>query len=121
MRERTLVWDGCVNVRDLGGHPAEDGRETRFGAFVRADSVRRLTDAGWAALAEYGAHTIVDLRLHSELAADPPGDVPIEVVHVPLFPELGSPGWPEIDVITSSTPDDVERVSGVYLEFLERF
>ena len=27
---RDLVWDGCLNVRDLGGLPTEDGGTTRF-------------------------------------------------------------------------------------------
>ena len=49
---RDLVWDGCLNVRDLGGLPTVDGGETRFGAIVRADSVRQLSDEGWRALVE---------------------------------------------------------------------
>ena len=57
---------------------------TRFGAVVRADSVRQLTGAGWAALVDYGVRTIVDLRRHDELAEDPPGEAPVSVVHVPL-------------------------------------
>ena len=40
----SLAWEGCVNVRDLGGLPTEDGRRTRLGGVVRADNVRRLTD-----------------------------------------------------------------------------
>jgi hypothetical protein len=48
VRDRTLLWDGCLNVRDLGGHPTEDGRETRWRRIVRADSVRQLSDEGWA-------------------------------------------------------------------------
>jgi protein-tyrosine phosphatase len=91
--ERNLVWDGCVNVRDLGGLPTEDGRTTRFGTVVRADSIRRLTDAGWDALRSYGVERIVDLRWHDELALDPPGDPGVEVLHVPVFPDLGDPAW----------------------------
>ena len=71
-------------MRDLGGHPAEHGRATRFGAVVRADSVRHLTEAGWRSLVDYGVRTIVDLRRHDELERDPPLDVPVDVVHVPL-------------------------------------
>src|SRR3712207_8980751 len=40
--ERHLTWDGCANVRDLGGHPTADGRTTQFGRIVRADLIRRL-------------------------------------------------------------------------------
>ena len=46
MRERTLAWEGCLNVRDLGGHPTEDGGETLWGRVIRADSVHSLTDKG---------------------------------------------------------------------------
>lgn len=93
MRTRELVWDGCVNVRDLGGLPTEDGGSTRFERVVRSDSVRRLTDQGWQALASYGVGRIVDLRWHDELAEDPPRDLDVEVVHVPVFPDLGDPAW----------------------------
>src|SRR5262245_29445429 len=82
---RELVWDGCLNVRDLGGHRTVDGSETRYGSVVRADSVRQLTDEGWTAAVDYGVRTVVDLREGGELEADPPGDVPVEVVHVPFL------------------------------------
>ena len=49
-----LDWDGCLNVRDLGGLPTEDGEPTRAGAVVRSDNIRTLTDAGWRSLAEHG-------------------------------------------------------------------
>src|SRR4051794_23952269 len=81
---RVLLWDGCVNVRDLGGLPLEDGGETRFGVAVRADSIRTLTDEGWRSLADYGVRLAVDLRGDDELADDPPGDSPIEVVRHPV-------------------------------------
>ncbi|MEX0673173.1 MAG: tyrosine-protein phosphatase, partial [Gaiellaceae bacterium] len=77
MRTRELVWDGCVNVRDLGGLPTGDGRTTLFERVVRADSVRQLTEAGWQALAEYGVRRIVDLRWHDELAQDPRRDLDV--------------------------------------------
>jgi protein-tyrosine phosphatase len=95
VRSRELVWDGCVNVRDLGGLPTEDGAVTRFGAVVRADSVRQLSEAGWEALTGYGVSRIVDLRWHDELAEDPPRDLRVEIVHVPVFPDLGHPAWEE--------------------------
>jgi protein-tyrosine phosphatase len=118
--ERTLIWDGCVNVRDLGGHATEDGRTTRFGAVVRADSVRTLTDAGWDALLAYGVSRIVDLRLHSELALDPPRELSVEVVHVPLMHEIDDEEWVEIDAIGDAQPDAAASTRAVYLEFLER-
>jgi protein-tyrosine phosphatase len=83
-RDRVLVWDGCVNVRDLGGLPLEGGGETRYGVVVRADSIRMLTTRGWQALLDYGVRSAIDLRAADELAADPPADAPIPVVHAQL-------------------------------------
>jgi protein-tyrosine phosphatase len=64
MNERVLVWEGCKNVRDLGGLGTADGRLIRRGAIVRADTPSRLTVAGWSALYEYGIRTIVTLRTY---------------------------------------------------------
>jgi protein tyrosine/serine phosphatase len=95
--ERRLEWEGCVNARDLGGHPLPGGRRTTFSAVVRAENVRRLTDAGWEALVDYGVRTIVDLRFPSELAADAPRDIPVDVVHVPLLDEHNREAWAAIE------------------------
>jgi protein-tyrosine phosphatase len=96
LHRRELAWEGCLNVRDLGGHPSRDGGETAYGRVVRADSVRQLTDAGWKAVAEYGIHTVVDLRGEHELRDDAPGEVPLDVVHVP-FMEAGEDEWVAIE------------------------
>jgi protein tyrosine/serine phosphatase len=64
MNERVLVWEGCRNVRDLGGLRTRDNRMTRWGAVVRSDTPARLTAAGWAALYAYGIRTIITLRTH---------------------------------------------------------
>ncbi|MFB4277701.1 tyrosine-protein phosphatase [Nonomuraea sp. MTCD27] len=82
---RDLVWDGCHNVRDLGGLPAGDGRRTRWGAVVRSDTPDRLTPAGWAAAAAHGVRTIIDLRTPGEHHAAPGHRPPgMTVVSVPL-------------------------------------
>ena len=62
MENRVLVWDGCNNVRDLGGLRTCAGVTTRWKAVVRSDSPARLTAAGWAALYGYGIRTIITLR-----------------------------------------------------------
>ena len=59
--DRRLTWDGCTNVRDLGGLRTLDGRATRWGAVVRSDHPARLTVAGWSALYAYGIRTIITL------------------------------------------------------------
>jgi protein-tyrosine phosphatase len=123
-RSRDLVWDGLLNVRDLGGHPTEDGGETRFGAVVRADSVRQLSDEGWSALVEYGVKTVVDLRANEELEADPPAALPVQVLHVP-FMETDASDWQkiegELDAAVRAAPDVPTATRDVYLIFLERF
>ena len=64
MNERILEWDGCTNVRDLGGLKTADGCTTRMGTVVRSDTPARLTAEGWAALHSYGIRTIITLRTH---------------------------------------------------------
>ena len=118
---RTLTWDGCLNIRDLGGLPTAGGGATRFGAIVRADSIRQLSDAGWKALVDYGVRRIVDLRFDSELEADPPQELPVELVHVSVLPDADSNHWTEIDAIGDAAPDMAAATRNVYLEFLERF
>jgi hypothetical protein len=82
--------------------------------------VRALSDAGWRELVGYGIATIVDLRFHSELEADPPATLRVDVVHVPLFPEPGSADWDAIDAVADAGSDRVATVRRVYLELLER-
>ncbi|MBN1146021.1 MAG: tyrosine-protein phosphatase [Anaerolineales bacterium] len=62
MNRRVLDWEGCTNVRDLGGLRTRDGRMTRWGAVVRSDNPAKLTAAGWSALYAYGIRTIISLR-----------------------------------------------------------
>ena len=76
MNNRILVWDGCTNVRDLGGLRTSDGQMTRWGVVVRSDTPARLTRAGWSALYAYGIRTIITLhtigKTEDELDVAPP-------------------------------------------------
>ena len=102
----------------------QDGGKTRFGAVVRADSVRQLSDEGWQALVDHGIRTVIDLRGDHECAEDPPAELPVEVVHVPFLSgskadrdALGD----ELDEAVASAPDLPTATRDVYLIFLERF
>jgi protein-tyrosine phosphatase len=117
--ERTLVWDGCVNVRDLGGLPTEDGGKTRFGAVVRADNVTLLSDEGWDALVRYGVRRIVDLRHEEEAASDPEHRVGVDVVHAPLVED--SARFVELDERLAGISEPVAWRSANYLLVLEWF
>jgi protein-tyrosine phosphatase len=82
---RHLDWEGCANVRDLGGIQTLDGRWTRWRAVIRADGLDRLTAAGWLALIEYGVRTVIDLRNEDELGFDAaPRPASLKTIHLPL-------------------------------------
>lgn len=68
---RHLAWDACYNIRDLGGYPAQDGKETRWRAILRGDNLCRLTRQGIQAIVDYGVTTIIDLRTPGELVNAP--------------------------------------------------
>ena len=111
---RLLAWEGCLNARDLGGYETADGRETRWGTVVRSDSPAALTEAGRAALADYGVRAIVDLRLPGELADDPnpfaePGDHGIAYTNVSFIDPAAAP------------PDAVSTLAEDYLGMLDRY
>ena len=117
-----LAWEGCLNVRDLGGFPTGDGRRTRLGGVVRADNVRRLTDAGWRALAEHGVTRIVDLRWPEELARDQPREVDVDVVHVSVLGDELDPVYlAELDSHLDSVDDVADHYAWSYVDFLERY
>ena len=112
-RERVLVWDGCINVRDLGGLPLEGGGETRFGVLIRADSIAGLTETGWATLAACGVTSALDLRGDHERALDGAVEpAPIPVLRIPIAPRAGAAWmWPSM----------VEAYLGILEEFRPQF
>ncbi len=119
MATRDLAWDGCLNVRDLGGLPTENGKRTRFGSVIRADSVGLLTPDGWRALLETGVTRIVDLRAQVEIDEDPPRGSDVEVVHVPVLDHFDEESWEEIRALSEAAPSHAAATELVYLRFLE--
>jgi len=121
---RDLTWDGCLNVRELGGLPTAGSGETRTGSIVRADSVHQLSQDGWQALVDHGIRTVIDLRGDHEREDDPPAELPVHVVHVP-FMEASEAEWEEIgeeiEAAAAAAPDVAASTRDVYLIFLERF
>jgi protein-tyrosine phosphatase len=86
-KKRILTWEGCNNIRDLGGLNTLDGRLTRLGAIVRADSPSRLTPAGWASLYDYGIRTIITLRTEGMQEPELDFELPypdIQVIQAPI-------------------------------------
>ncbi len=127
-----MAWidlDGAVNVRDLGGLPAGDGRQTATGVLLRSDNLQDLSPADVATLVDgIGLTTIVDLRSGAESASEGPGpldSVPsVTHLHLSVLPEVGK----RTDVVAealllrrekdrSRYPDDA--MCGHYLGYLE--
>jgi protein-tyrosine phosphatase len=108
---RRLVWDGCYNVRDLGGYPIQTGGQTRWKTLIRSDTLHTLTPEGRAAFREYGARTIIDIRLAHEVERDPsPFATLQEADNVPRYlnlpihvaeidPEISPPVDPQVAYI----------------------
>ncbi|WP_371480799.1 tyrosine-protein phosphatase [Kitasatospora sp. NBC_00315] len=91
--ERTLTWDGCLNVRDLGGLRTTDGRRTRHGAVVRADNLDRLTAEGWDALLAHGVRTVIDLRDAADHKPLLPLPQDVALIRIPLDQLAGAAWW----------------------------
>lgn len=97
--DRRLTWEGCFNARDLGGLPCRDGRTTKRGAVLRADSLDDLTPTGWDAVLAHGVRTVIDLRNDDErVLRDRPSQ--LRTVHLPVdqiedreFWDVWSNGW----------------------------
>ena len=68
---RGIPVEGAYNVRDLGGYRTSDGRMTRWGKYLRADTLMNLTSAGVQTLVDYGVRNIIDLRRSNDLQFRP--------------------------------------------------
>ncbi|HKU57804.1 MAG TPA: tyrosine-protein phosphatase [Gaiellaceae bacterium] len=91
--ERVLRWDGCVNVRDLGGLPLSGGGETAFRVVVRGDWLPGLRDEGRRALVDYGVSLVVDLRPDREHEDDGIDPLPVPVVRHGMDPRPLPAAW----------------------------
>jgi protein-tyrosine phosphatase len=115
-----LAWEGCINVRDLGGLPAGES-VIRRGAIVRADNVRALTEAGWDALVAYGIRRVIDLRLQKELDEDGVGEAPVEVVHISVLGDFDGETLAYYDAKLDEATEPASYLAWSYGDFLERY
>jgi protein-tyrosine phosphatase len=91
---RWIELEKAVNVRDVGGLPADDGKLTRHGVLVRSDNLQDLSPADVTRLVdEIGVTTVVDLRSANEVESEGPGPLKaltsVEHLHLSLLPEAG--------------------------------
>jgi protein-tyrosine phosphatase len=121
--------EGAVNVRDLGGLPTEDGRDTVGGRLLRADNLQELSPSDIARLVrDIGVTTVVDLRSSAELTSE--GPAPLDAVpgvrhaHHSVLPEIGSATDAAAEALLLRKDQDKSRfpgdpVCGHYLGYLE--
>jgi protein-tyrosine phosphatase len=92
-----MAWidlDGAVNVRDLGGLPTDDGRQTAPGVLLRSDNLQDLSPADVARLVDgIGLTTVLDLRSNAETESEGPGPLDampsVTHLHLSVLPEVG--------------------------------
>jgi protein-tyrosine phosphatase len=87
--ERAIRLDGCLNFRDLGGYPTEDGRTVRWRQLFRSDALHLVTPTDVACIRDQlGIGDVIDLRSSGEVRAQGANRLaaePIRCHHVPLF------------------------------------
>ncbi|MFB4299755.1 tyrosine-protein phosphatase [Actinomadura sp. NTSP31] len=74
--------DGAVNVRDIGGYTARDGRHVRYGAVYRSASLSKVTATGVAQLQRLGLTASVDFRSQLEVGMSGADKLPTGVTPV---------------------------------------
>jgi protein-tyrosine phosphatase len=126
MLPRTLVFEGCVNFRDLGGYRTRDGREIGWRRLFRADGLNRLTATDRALLGELGLATVIDLRTVDEAEQRgrfPVDEVPVRYLDLPLTDVLPSPEelpeWGEASYVASRYGRMVEEGGSVLTRAIE--
>jgi len=65
-----------MNMRDLGGYPAKDGRRIRKGLFYRSVTPALMNDEELEALGALDLSTVIDLRSDEETQSLPDPDIP---------------------------------------------
>lgn len=117
-----LPLEGTGNTRDLGGYPGLDGHLTRKHAYLRSDSLGRLTKEDVRQLEEYGVSCVIDLRTGEEIEKQPSilfGRENIAYYHVPFSDQLIShePEWGRAESMADLYIRLLEQQGGSYREF----
>lgn len=96
-----ISFDGILNVRDLGGLPAADGRRVKPGRLLRGAGLSQASAADAARLRELQLRHIVDFRDASECERHP--DRQIEGAQYHSLPAL--PALPGHAALVNGEPD----------------
>ena len=120
-RDRILAWEGCFNVRDVGGYETTSGDRVRWRSLVRADNLHRLTPGGRASLLGYGVATVVDVRAPFELRIDPsPFERGLGIPGAPTYLNIPLLDREERDREVAAAVDAAKTVEAMYELLLER-
>lgn len=96
-RNRRIEIEGASNIRDLGGYFTKDGKRTKWGKYVRSDSLHKLPIKSQNSLREYGVRYVVDLRYPEEGTYQLEEQLNIKYWNVPLH----NPAEVKVEKITT--------------------
>jgi protein-tyrosine phosphatase len=94
LAERHLRLPGTRNLRDVGGYPAGDGRETRWRTLLRTDALDQLPVASQVALHDLGIRQVIDVRWEHEVNGRPSvfrDSDEVRYRNLPLMPDQAVP------------------------------
>jgi protein-tyrosine phosphatase len=81
---RLIPMDSVPYIRDLGGHPAGDGQEVRWGKVFRSGDLSRASEWDSLRLGNLGIKTVIDMRMDGDAAAYPVAYPGAQVVSIPV-------------------------------------
>ncbi len=94
LAERHLRLRGTRNLRDIGGYPAGEGRETRWRTLLRTDALDQLPPASQRSLRDLGVRQVIDVRWTHEVEGRPSvfrDSDDIRYRNLPLMPDQAVP------------------------------
>ncbi len=121
--------EGVVNIRDVGGLPAADGRRIRPGVLIRSANLSSITESDVARLVnELGVRRVLDLRTEVEVRNSEPGLLRgtegVTFHRLSLYPEDGAGETASPDPVApwagERFPDGRDPQVVSYLRYLER-
>ena len=104
--------DGCVNFRDAGGWPTDNGGIVRRGRLYRSDDPIRITPAGRETVDRLGLALVIDLRQQSQFSRSPGFVEPARTAHMPLVDQV-------VDVDNPPPLDTPSDIADVYVGMLD--
>lgn len=109
--------DGFVNLRDLGGIIAGDGRVSIYNRYLRSDAPTHLSATSVVALSDLPLSLSIDLRTADERQKDPSilAGVPgIRELHLPMISDAGLKAF-----IDRTDPKTVGILGDLYIHLID--